>query len=315
MVDSNPGDGDFDVRVVADVNGDPTDVPFAGSTRWLRVRDQDASAAQNRFYSNTLAHDGLGYEMELFVYPIEVPGVAAQNKPRLAVQHGRMAGGVATTWGIELDAAGAALVVLADGGVPARVSLGQLGAAWTRVSLRADFAAGTVSAQVENGAVASLPIAPAADVDLGSTRFCYRGEGIDNQAILMLDAIGFDFQFCQQDLGSAGPGSARASLCGFGLAAGGASTFAIENAPANALGGLLVSAPGAADVPVLGGNLVSFGGFLFNLPIQADGNGALSVEIDGSATVFQAVLQAVFVDFSTPNGLGFTNAIMARAGE
>lgn len=193
IVDNGATDGDFDIRVVDDVNGSATPVPSPGSTRWLRVHDTDASAAQNRFYSpfQSTGATALPYELSFDVNLIDVPTAAVANRPRIVMQH-RVAAGVTNTWGIEFHTFSASLVVVANGGTPAIVSLGSLPQnTWGSVSLAVDFAQGTVTAQIAGSAPQALPIAPAAFVDPTEMRFCYRGEGLDNTATMLLDNVRF----------------------------------------------------------------------------------------------------------------------------
>ncbi len=316
LIDGGSVDGDFDVRVVGDVEGASGPAPTPGSTRWLRVRDQDGAAA-NRFYSGTLNSGGpFSYELRFFAYLIEVPPVAAPSKPRVTVQHVVNGGGFTNTWGIEFDEAGASLVVLASGGSPTILPIGGTGpGAWSEIVLAVDFASSTVSASTVSGASVTAQIAPAGNVDPAGLRFCYRGEGAGNVATLLFDDIGFAFEFCQHDLGFQGPGTAVASLCGFGLDAGQRSTYAVAGAPSSALGTLLVSFDGGANTSILGGTLVSIGTFAFSVPLTADASGALSLDVGGSSVVNDFVLQSVFLDPSTVGGVAFTNAILARAGQ
>ncbi|MEM7203615.1 MAG: hypothetical protein AAF628_25350 [Planctomycetota bacterium] len=196
IVDSGTAAGDFDMHVIGDVAGASTPAPVAGSTKWLRVRDQDASAAQNRFYSGFLDTQGtaLSYDMTFYVNPLELPPAAAANKPRVTVQHRLFAGGVTNAWGIELDASGASLVVLSDGGPVSSQALGALTiGTWSEIVLSIDFAGGVASATLDGGAAVSAAIAPAATVDATQLRYCYRGEGVENVATLLFDEISFAF--------------------------------------------------------------------------------------------------------------------------
>src|SRR5690606_26944228 len=94
----------------------------------------------------------------------------------------------------------------------------------------------------------------------------------------------------QPNLGSQGPGTAIAELVGTGFAARDQSTYYTAGAPANMPGALAVSLAGQSDVPFLGGNLVSFSGFVFSVSIMADANGRFSVPLGGTSSVFDVVL-------------------------
>jgi hypothetical protein len=194
-VDTGTVGGDFDVRVIGDVQGAPSPAPVPGSSRWLRVRDQDGAAVQNRAYSNFLNTGGvvLPYEMAFHVNPLELPPASAGTRPRIVVQH-TVSGVPTNAFGVEFDAAGADLVVLASAGPAALLPIAPLPlGGWSRVVLRVDFAAGTVSASVGGSPEVVAPIALAAGFDAGNLRYCYRGEGAGNVATMLLDEIAFTF--------------------------------------------------------------------------------------------------------------------------
>ena len=314
FVDGGTVAGDFDVRVIGDVDGSTTNVPVAGSTQWMRVRDQDAVAA-NRFYTEFLNSGGpQSYELRCFVNPLELPPASAASKPRLTVQHRRTDNSIATMWGVELDATGASLVVLSAGGTPSTTPIGSLpSGVWTEFVLAIDFDDLTATATVGANSV-SAPILPEATVDPAQPRFCYRGEGAGNVATLLLDELGFEFEFCQDDLGSQGPGTAVAEFCGTGLGYRQVSTYTVTNAPANAQGLVLVSTFGGTDLPLLGGNLVSISGFQFDAPVQADASGGISIDVTGTSAVGDFVFQTLLVDLSQTDGFTFTNAIRVQTG-
>ena len=119
---------------------------------------------------------------------------------------------------------------------------------------------------------------------------------------------------CQPDLGSQGPGSAIAEFCGDGLGSGQQSTYYTAGAPAGAAGALAISLAGQPDVPLLGGNLVSFSGFLFSVGINADANGRFNVTLPGDPNMFDLVWQTVYLDPGVPFNLAFTNAVRAEFG-
>lgn len=120
---------------------------------------------------------------------------------------------------------------------------------------------------------------------------------------------------CQEDLGSQGPGTAVAEFCGSGLTAGASSDYTISGAPASSVGAILFSGTGGTDISFLGGNLVSFTNFSFQVPIASDANGDFSVTINGNAAMFDLVMQSAFIDLGAPTGIAFTNAIQARLGQ
>lgn len=213
VVDSSPIEGMFTVRAVNDVRG--VVAPRSGlalvrpmltrgqtaplgtlSSRWLRIRDQDAANVQNRFYSATVTAPGVSSYSWSFYMNIEEtpPGAAATNRPRLVIQHGLTGGGFANAWGIELADSGGSLVVTGVGGAGGPASLFALSGptavgAWIRVDLSVDLVASTVSASINEGAPVSLPIALSGTATPEQFRFCYRGEGEGNVNTMLLDDL------------------------------------------------------------------------------------------------------------------------------
>ncbi len=190
IVNSSAQEGIFTVRAVNDVLGMVT--PRDGSTQWLRIRDQDASNGQNRFYSpNISPASPSNYTWTFFVNIEETPpGAGAANRPRLTIQHDN--GGFANAWGIEFSDTGASLVVTGIGGAAASAPIYALGSPtglgdWVKIELAVDFEANTVSALVNDASAGSLPINLTGDPNL--FRFCYRGEGADNVNTMLLDDV------------------------------------------------------------------------------------------------------------------------------
>ncbi|MGE0143592.1 MAG: hypothetical protein AB7I19_07520 [Planctomycetota bacterium] len=119
----------------------------------------------------------------------------------------------------------------------------------------------------------------------------------------------------QPNLGSNGPGTAIAEMVGDGLNLGQTSTYFTAGALGNTPGVLVVSLDGFPDLPIFGGNLVSFnGGFLFGVGISADPNGAFSLPFAGNSALTDLVLQSAFIDPSQPAFFVFTNAVRAQFG-
>lgn len=191
-VDTSPA-GRFTVRVVNDLAGVPGPRPGSSSTRWLRVRDQDAGDVQNRFYSNTITSGGdFDYTWTFWINLEEAPPGGAGAKPRIVVQH--IDGAFQNTWGVEFTATGANLVVTGVGGPAASAALYALASPtgvgdWVKIDLSVDFAGATVSASANDGAPVSLPIAPTGTMDRGTFRFCYRGEGTGNINTMLIDDV------------------------------------------------------------------------------------------------------------------------------
>lgn len=158
------------------------------SDRAVRVVDGDSGDVQNRFYSPSLqAPVESNYAWSLYVNFETPPPGGAAIKPRVTIQHFGV--GFANSWGIEFADDGMRLIVTGNGGPAGSVLLSGppvLGT-WHLVELSVDFGADTVTAAIDSGAPASLPIDLTGDPTL--FRFCYRGEGIGNVATLLVDRI------------------------------------------------------------------------------------------------------------------------------
>ena len=72
---------------------------------------------------------------------------------------------------------------------------------------------------------------------------------------------------------------------------------------------------GGTDLPLLGGNLVSFSNNVTAASVSADANGVFSLPIPGSANLTNLVFQSVFFDPSTVSNLTFSNAVRAQYGQ
>ncbi|MCA8977433.1 MAG: hypothetical protein KDC98_22110 [Planctomycetes bacterium] len=121
---------------------------------------------------------------------------------------------------------------------------------------------------------------------------------------------------CQDDLGAQGPGTANATFCGAGLAGGQSSDYVVTGAPGTSVGLLAVSFAGHPDTPAFGGTLVSFGGYLYYLPLFTDAVGEARRPFAGiAAPGVNLVLQSVFLEPSLPQGLAFSNAVLGRLGQ
>jgi len=186
--------GVFTVRSVGDVLGVPGPRPGSKSNRWLRIRDQDAADVQNRFYSAPVVFPvETGYRWTFFLNIERLPQDDQSSTPRLVIQH-RDTGGFANAWGIEVTRTSVNLVVTGIGGTPQGARIYQIGPGmdvgdWVRIDLFVDFAGGDVRATANQGAPAILPIDLAPTADKKDFRFCYRGEGLGNEATLLLDDL------------------------------------------------------------------------------------------------------------------------------
>lgn len=193
IVDTGAPNGDYDIRAIGDVNGVVGGGAVPGSTRWLRLRDQDDAAVQNRFYANFLNTGGvtLPYRLEFWINPLELPAPSAGTRPRIIIQHGSTAG-VQNMWGIEMDTSGAKFLVLAAGGPVATLPLGGFALGqWHNVVFTVTPT--TFAIALDGAPAVSAPIAPGPTIDLGNLRFCYRGEGAGNAATVLIDQVSFRF--------------------------------------------------------------------------------------------------------------------------
>ena len=192
ITNSSLTSGIFTVRSVNDVLG--VVGPRGASTRWLRMRDQDAADVQNRFYSPTIVSAGdFDYKWTYWVNLEQMPPGGAAVKTRIVVQH--LDGGFSNAWGIEFTATGANLVVVGIGGTPASAPLYAISSPtgvgdWVKLEIAVDFTANTVSASVNDVPTASLAISLTGSKD--TFRWCYRGEGTGNVMTMLVDDVCVD---------------------------------------------------------------------------------------------------------------------------
>lgn len=189
LVDTGADPTRYWVRAAAD--GATTGNRPAGTTTWLRVRDQNA-ADSNRFYSETVTAPSAptGYTWTWY-FLVETPAsAAAALNPRFAIQHDD--GGMQNAWAIELDDTQFNLIVTGIGGTAASTPItAATTGTWHQAQLFVDFGANTVNASIDGGTFVSLPINLSGTANPGAFRFCYRGEGTDNTASILIDDISF----------------------------------------------------------------------------------------------------------------------------
>ena len=106
---------------------------------------------------------------------------------------------------------------------------------------------------------------------------------------------------------------ACSTLCG-SLAEGKRTIYQLRTGLPHASGMLFLSRHGGADVSLLGGTLVSLGGYLAQVPIRTDESGRWSLEIPGSDQPGNFVFQVVMLRPSNPGQAVFGNAIRAEFG-
>ncbi len=186
----------YTVVAADDVLGSPT--TRGGSTRWLRVTDQDAADVQNRFYSTVvIAPEVHSYTWTYFVN-LETTPPAAGTKPKFSIQHNNNPGGFANAWGVEFTSTGANLIVFGIGGTAASTPLYPMTSPtgvgdWVKIELTVDFDTNKVSASVNDQSPVSLPINLVGTADKKTLRFCFRGEGTGNSGTLLLDDLSVYF--------------------------------------------------------------------------------------------------------------------------
>ncbi len=175
-----------------DLLGTPT--TRGSSTRWLRVKDQDAANVQNRFYSTPVMSPAVeNYQWTFYINLETTPPGGASVKPKITIQHFDTAA-YANAWGIDFTSTGANLIVLGIGGPAASFPLyGLIGSTgvgqWVKLTLNVNFNTNTVSATVNDGVTAFLPINLSATADKKDFRFCYRGEGTGNANTMLIDDV------------------------------------------------------------------------------------------------------------------------------
>lgn len=182
----------FFVRAANDTLGSTAAPPFS-TTKWLRISDNDP-AASNRFYSNAITPPSTPqtYTWRFWLNIERLPASGIATSPRLTVQHDD--GGFRNAFGIEIRNGGAFLVVTDIGGTEAATpfysyTTGQGVGDWVLLDLETDFAANVVRARINGAGEVSLPISLSPSADRSLFRFCYRGEGVDNTAVLLLDDV------------------------------------------------------------------------------------------------------------------------------
>lgn len=196
IVNTSTTEGIFTARVVNDVLGDIS--PRESSTRWIRVRDEDAGDVQNRFYTIPVdAPKAASYTWAFWINLEAVPPNGAATRPRIMIQHDD--GGFANAWGIELTNTGGNLVVTGIGGPNASAPLFPLvpptGVGdWIHVSIFVDLNASTISGRINDGTPTMLPIDLSQTADASLFRFCYRGEGVGNVNTMLIDDVTVFFE-------------------------------------------------------------------------------------------------------------------------
>ncbi len=204
---NSPPESPFAVVGANDVLGVQT--TRGDSRRWLRVTDEDAGNVQNRFYGPAVTAPVVeDYTWVFYVNLETVPAAEAATRPKLVIQHNNT-GGFGNAWGVEFTSSGPRLVVLGIGGIPASTPLGGLRVgSWMKVFLHVNFATNRVSASVDDGPGASLPINLAGSADKKVFRFCFRGEGSGNAGTMLIDDVSV----------SVGRAAAAPALGGYGQA-------------------------------------------------------------------------------------------------
>ena len=210
-IDDSSTPGAFTARVVQDVDSDV--VPRDDSTRWLRVRDQDAGDAVNRVSTPVVVSESDVAYAWSFWFQLEEPPVAGGAAPMFLVEHDAITG-FTGTWGLEIDSEYVSLFVTADGGEPSYARLvhtRDVVGEWTKVNIDAILIEGYVSATINGRYFDSLPIDPHSFVDPRVFRLSYIGSGEGNTATLLIDDLSLEAEAVPVPFGVFAAASATAN--------------------------------------------------------------------------------------------------------
>lgn len=115
-------------------------------------------------------------------------------------------------------------------------------------------------------------------------------------------------RLCQEDLGFAGPGAARLTICGEPFATGNVADLVVEGAAANRPAWIAASLT-FAPTPFKGGQLVPIGLELF-LPFATDAAGSIVLDdLEGGGGPIDVYVQALILDPAQPKGVALSNAV------
>jgi hypothetical protein len=130
------------------------------------------------------------------------------------------------------------------------------------------------------------------------------------QADFDADGIGDACAVCQRDVGFGGPGSVVLTACGQPLATCQSATLYLSGAPPGAP--LILSVgTGLNPLPFAGGQLVTFPPVL-EFVSSASPSGTLKVKVPGGLAVPPLYLQARVRDWSLPQDVAISNAVLLQ---
>lgn len=191
VVDASANPGMFTIRTVNDVQG--TIAPRGGSTKWLRIRDQDSGAVQSQLYTPTItAPLAANYTWTFWINLEQKPPGGSNTRPRITLQHPDPV--YKDAWGIRFNPNKAALVVFGYGGPAGSTDLYDISGAtdigeWVKIDVSVSFDSDMLVASVNDGTPVSLPIDLDAAADKTRFRFCYLGQGSGNVMTMLLDDV------------------------------------------------------------------------------------------------------------------------------
>ncbi len=192
--DDSPSPGMFTVRCVNDVQGNI--VNNLGSSRWLRIHDQNDADEENSFSTSAMvASAPLNYEFSFFVNVEAMGGGAA---PRLMVQH-HDGSDFADAWGLEFSGGGGNVVVTDMGGFDLSVGVFSLIAPtglgdWIQVNLGVSFETSTLQVAINGGTPIALPINLDSGADKQNLRLRFDGSGSGNSSTVLIDDLTVIFE-------------------------------------------------------------------------------------------------------------------------
>jgi hypothetical protein len=124
------------------------------------------------------------------------------------------------------------------------------------------------------------------------------------------DGIGDACAFCQSDLGFGGPGAVTLTVCGQPLASCQSATIFLDGGPPGAAYILSIGL-GLNRLPFAGGVLVTFPA-VFELLSVTNAQGTAKFKVPGGLNVPPLTLQARMRDWSLPQDVAISNAVLLQ---
>ncbi|UCH83617.1 MAG: T9SS type A sorting domain-containing protein [Candidatus Latescibacterota bacterium] len=191
IIDQSAVQGMFTARVVDDVLG--VVGSESGSTRWLRIRDQNDADEQNDVVSPMIAAtEQTDYEWAFWVTIEEAAGGTGAY-PAIMIQHAStQTDDVRATWGVEFRGDDWFLVVTESGGAAAETRLDMplpQPWRWFFVQIVTGLENESVQVLVDGQLAGELPTQIDFDLDTRFYRLAYRGGGQGNTGTLLIDDV------------------------------------------------------------------------------------------------------------------------------